>query len=199
MFTPWKGHEFHGTRLLILGESAYSWEDDSGILREPGPDHSILLVEDAKKDIDRSRFMKMVSQGLANDENPSIERLAEVWNKVAFTNYVPELVGKFIVPKDRPRPSSRHWERAKAEFRDILELIEPLRLIVLGRTMWEEMPAADYGDGKGAQAYELSTGELCWCQPLPHPARGLDWRRLAATIYFAVGDSLSNSASCLTS
>jgi hypothetical protein len=190
MFTPWLGPYFYQTRLLILGESAYSWNDDAGKLCVPKQDHPSLLVEHIKRNFDGSRFMRVVSQGLANDERPTVEMLSFVWDRVAFTNYVPETVGKYLDPQDRPRPTPSQWERAKTEFRDLLKLIQPLRLIVLGRTMWDAMPRTDYGDGKGAQAYRLSTHELCWCHPLPHPSRGLDWRRLAATIYFSVGDTL---------
>ena len=77
MFKPWIGTEFSTSRLLILGESAYSWIEN-GSWREPSQNHPTDLVDGIKGNLERSQFMKMVSQGLANDEKPTSERLAFV-------------------------------------------------------------------------------------------------------------------------
>jgi hypothetical protein len=195
MFEPWRGANYESTRLLLLGESAYSWEEDAHII-DPSPHHPVEIVRHIVDDFDYGGlgFMRTLTRGLANEEWPSKERCELVWNKVAFTNYVPGTVGH----KARVRPSPDKWKQAKLEFPDLLEQLKPLRLIVLGLEMWDDdhMPPASVGGGSGAQAYRLSSGELCWCLPLAHPSahgsKRTSWRQLAAAVYFHYADQFKH-------
>jgi hypothetical protein len=187
MFEPWIGKHYRDTGLLLLGESSYSWEVD-GRKVSPSPQHPQDLVHDIVANFKHQGlgFMRTLTRGLTNDESPSAERSCCVWEMVSFTNYVSVVVGD----GPRQRPTAGQWETAKTEFPRLLDLLNPSRIVVLGGDLWDHMPPATYGDGRGAQAYRLQSGELCWCLPLPHPSRGLSWKLLAATIYFVYAGQL---------
>jgi hypothetical protein len=180
MFKPyWKGKEYPKTRLLILGESAYSWWENDR-LNHPTPDHICESVQYAITNLaDSSRFFVMVSRALANHETPSEARLRAVWERVAFTNYVAATVGEGA----RTRPADAMWAVAKAEFRADLEELAPDRMIILGRTLWAKMPETDIYITDDVQGYRLGD-RVVMCQALDHPAGGLSWRKLASIIHF---------------
>jgi hypothetical protein len=77
MFEPWIGPHYDATRLLLLGESAYSWTDCDSTLQHPTPDHCRKLVEwvvggfeECRSGPEKLPFMVKVSRALANDECP---------------------------------------------------------------------------------------------------------------------------------
>lgn len=180
MFQPWIGREYDSTRLLILGESAYSWwEADE--LRHPSPQHSKITVGWA---IDKfpncGRFFAMVSRALADEENPTRDRLQFVWDRAAFTNYVSGTVGD----GSRTRPTPTMWADAKRDFLPEVSKLAPKRVIVLGTTMWGEMPETDIYITDDVQGYRLGGGEIMMCCAVNHPAGGLSWRKLASVIHF---------------
>jgi hypothetical protein len=182
MFKPWIGSEYAATRLLILGESAYSWwEDDQ--LRHPSLSHSVECVRWAIHDFPNcGRFFGMVSRALAATENPDGNRLEAVWGRVAFTNYVSVTVGD----GSRIPPASEMWKTAKREFLPgISNLFNPTprRVVILGKTMWSKMPETDVFITDDVQGYTLADGVMmCWATC--HPAGGLSWRELANIIHF---------------
>jgi hypothetical protein len=179
MFKPWKGSEFDKTGLLILGESAYSWwEGDE--LHHPTTEHVTESVCWAISNFkESSRFFRMVSRALANEQDPTESRLNSVWNRVAFTNYVTTSVGEGA----RTRPSPIMWAEAKNNFLGDISKISPKRIIVLGRTLWTKMPDTDVFVTDDVQGYSLS-GDIVMCQAVDHPAGGLSWQKLASVIYF---------------
>jgi hypothetical protein len=183
MFQPWIGREYDGTRLLILGESAYSWwEADE--LQHPSPQYSIESVKWAIVNFPNcGRFFSMVSRALANEENPTKDSLQFVWDRAAFTNYVSVTVGD----GSRTRPTPAMWADAKRDFLpQISKLLSPRprRMIVLGTTMWAMMPDADIYITDEVQGYRLDDGEMMMCCAVNHPAGGLSWRKLASVIHF---------------
>jgi hypothetical protein len=184
---PYKGSHFALTRLLLLGESAYSWTE-KGETVHPSAHHPRDSVDWITSDFYGKglRFLRTLSRGITNEEHPKPDQLKAAWDRVAFANYVPGTIGEF-----GSRPRKEHWDRARSEFPALLECVKPLRMIVLGRTMWRKLsPCADVGEGLDAYAgksfatyaFKLSSGELCWCQPVSHPRAGLSWRTLAALI-----------------
>jgi hypothetical protein len=119
MFEPGKKPEYKKTRLLILGESAYSWwEDDE--LQHPSLQHSSETVQWAINAFPScGRFFAMISRALANDETPTKARLQAVWNCVAFTNYVSTTVGE-----GPPRPPTREmWAAAHDTLRTYRDIV----------------------------------------------------------------------------
>lgn len=192
-FRPWVGEHYDETRLLLLGESAYSWRDGNNQLRDPTPDLPTEMVKEVLDDFrsaDDMRFMKMLSRGLAGEEEPSKEQLYYVWNRVALTNYIGGTVGE----GPRKRPTSGMWKAAKRAFHpDILNELRPRRIIVLGKDMWSQMPETNVYMTDDVQGYFLDDGSVAVCFALHHPARGLSWARLADTIHFALGRELPRS------
>ena len=193
-FQPWKGDHYDETRLLLLGESAYSWgkrKDQRPTLNLP-----TIMVKEVLDDFgnaDDMRFMKMLSRGLAGEKEPSKERLCHVWNRVALTNYVGGTVGE----APRERPTSAMWKVAKDAFRpDILNKLRPRGIIVIGKTMWDQMPHTDVYMTEDVQGYLLEDGSVVVCWALPHTAAGLSWTRLADTIHFALGRELPRGDRC---
>ena len=109
-FLPWVGEHYRcdETKLLLLGESAYSWgkrKDQRPTLNLP-----TILVKEVLGDFARaSDFMKKLSRGLAGEKEPTKERLHHVWHRVAFTNYVGGTVGE----GPRIPPTHDMWKAAK--------------------------------------------------------------------------------------
>lgn len=195
-FRPWKGKHYDETGLLLLGESAYSWEDENGQWQHPTLDHPTEMVKEVLADFtnaDDMRFMKTLSRGLAGEEEPSKERLHYVWNRVAFTNYVGGTVGE----GPRERPTSAMWKAAEAAFLpNILNNLRPRRIIVLGKTMWSKMPDTDVYMTDDVQGYSLEDDSVVVCWALHHPSARLSWSRLADTIHFALGRELPRNGRC---
>jgi hypothetical protein len=189
MFAPWLGSNYSATRLLLLGESCYSW-DENGVRRSPSPRHSIEIVERAIEDFEHSSgFMKTLSRAITNKEKPSRERLDHCWNQLAFTNFVPR-----SLDGPRERPSVELWKQAREEFPQILDRLKPTRVIVLGKQMWANMPETSVTFNDDVQGYSLPMGETCYCWAVYHPARGLSWQTLAGFVYFVCGQALSEVA-----
>lgn len=182
MYQPWIGQRYEVTRLMILGESAYSWwEADEQ--RHPSAQHSSEMVQWTIDNFPNcGQFLALVSRALANEERPTKDRLQSVWDRVAFTNYVSTTVGDG--PRTRPTPEM--WALAKAEFlSDLAMKLKPIpkRLVVLGKTMWSQMPDAPIFMSDDVQGYSLVDGVvMCWA--VDHPAHSLSWQKLASLIHF---------------
>ena len=188
-FKPWIGEHYDETGLLMLGESAYSWLDENNKLRDPGDDLPTEMVNEVLDDFRSTndmRFMKTLSRGLAGEEEPSKERLYHSWHRVAFTNYVGGTVGE----GPRERPTSAMWKAAECAFTNILNRLQPRRIIVLGKTMWSKMPDTDVYITDDVQGYHLEDGSVAVCWALHHPSARLSWTRLADTIHFVLGCEL---------
>ena len=192
-FRPWVGNHYDETRLLLLGESAYSWRDENNELQHPTLDHPTIMVNEVLNDFRNAadmRFIRMLSQGLAGDREPSRERLHHVWHRVAFTDYVGGTVGEG--PGEHPTPDM--WEAAGHAFRpDILNSLRPRRIIVIGKTMWSQMPKGDVHLTDDMQGYFLDDHSVAMCWALHHTSAGVGWTRLADTIHFALGRELPRS------
>jgi hypothetical protein len=188
MGEPWKGKHYDITRLLILGESAYSWEED-GVVQHPDENHAIGSVEWTIEHFDQAaRTMKMISRGLAGEEYPSQERLSFVWNRISFMNYIDGAVGEGA----RIRPTDSMWADAKVKFFPMLERLRPKRIIILGADLWRNMPETDFHLTDSVQAYRLTDGTFAMCQQVLHPAGGLSWGQLAAVVHFTYQREMMN-------
>jgi hypothetical protein len=179
---PWIGEAYSLSRLLILGESAYSWIED-GELRHPSKNHPTEIVRWAIEDFEnmgRAAFLKSVTRALANRDGPIRAERKKAWNSCAFTNYVAGTVGKGA----RKRPSKKALTGARKPFLNLIETIKPQRIIVLGKDMWRSMPACAIYVTDDLQAYKLRNGALAWSLCVSHPAgRGsLDWASLSKVI-----------------
>jgi hypothetical protein len=177
----WRGKNYDKRRLLLLGESTYSWKEDGKIVH-PSSRHAIELVEGQCDGSWPNRFMNKLSRGLTRSENPTLDDIAAAWDGVAFTNYVDETVGL----DRKKRPTAEMWQRARERFPSILAELRPRAIIVLGKVMWSQMPDTQLEVLGDLQAYRHSArGGLAWCWTVDHPAsryHPLSWRRLARVI-----------------
>lgn len=180
MFTPWKGNLYDRTRLLLLGESAYAWEEE-GKRVDPSPAHSVECVEYAISDFGGS-FFRILTRALANEEYPTKDRRAQCWSLAAFNNFVPVSVGLGA----GVRPTAEMWVQGHDEFRQMLDELMPLRIVVLGKETWDNMPEdTEPFITDNVQGYKLRSGETCLCWAVRHPSRfGAGWKDLAAIIHF---------------
>jgi hypothetical protein len=122
----------------------------------------------------------MVSRGLANEQNPTRDRLKFVWDRAAFTNYVSLTVGDG--PRTRPKPAM--WADAKRDFLPAVSKLAPKGVFALGTKMWGMMPDADIYITDDVQGYRLGGGEIMMCCAMSHPAGGSSWRKLASATHF---------------
>jgi hypothetical protein len=176
----WKGARYDERRLLLLGESAYSWMDEEGIETDPSPRHAKELVERAIRG-DRARFMNLLTRGLVGvRDHLSPSEVNAAWSGVAFFNYIIGTVG--LGP--HVRPSQEQWNSAALAFPSRLAQLAPRNVVVLGRTMWGRMPEAEHWLTDDVQGYRFPCGE-CVCWAVQHPSRGLSWQRLAQLLAFA--------------
>jgi hypothetical protein len=127
MFHPWIGPKYDVTRLLLLGESAYSWwEDDEE--RHPSTEHSKESVQSSIEKFPQcGRFFAMLSRALANEQNPDSDRLRYVWNHVAFTNYVSTTVGN----GSRVRPTAKMWDDSSIPSFFVIQIWHMMSNIIL--------------------------------------------------------------------
>ena len=183
----WIGPHYARTKLLLLGESQYSWLEN-GETRHPSERHACDLVEWTTADFpSANRFMKMLSRALTMRSVPTQDELQNAWSRVAFTNYVGNSVGH----GPRVRPAPQMWQGAKLTFRaEVLERLQPSRIIVLGKELFKKMPEAQIHISKDVQGYRKADGGVAMCWVLNHPSRGLSWQRLAAVTHFACADAL---------
>lgn len=181
MFEPWIGEDYESSRLLLLGESVYRWRENEG-WHEPDSKHSISSVRDTINDFKgASKFFKLISRALAGSHEPSSDQVRAGWSRVAFTNFVGDLVGD----GPRTRPTKDMWERTRSGFPDLIASlpISPKYIVVLGVELWSEMPPTVLEATEALQAYRFDD-ELCWCLAVRHPSRGLGWEHLNAVLRF---------------
>ena len=189
LWHPWVGKDYARARVLLLGESAYSWEDneeEDGV-GHPGPDHCTTMVNCIVDRFDeawgrKARFLKKVSQALCAEEFPDREARALAWNKVAYTNYILSSVG---LGTESMRPSSAQWREAKERFRDMLNSLspKPLHVVVLGHLVWRRTPQTDWNEELGA--YEFPDGYSVALHRCPHPTSrtpGASWKALCEMV-----------------
>jgi len=177
---PWQGEDYRDNRLLLLGESAYSWDDPVRGRVDPSPTHSVEMIEEAVGG-KLHRFTGMLTRALAGCCEPTGEQITAAWAKAAFTNYVPGTVGL----GREARPKKEHWNKAREAFPQLLAELAPQTIIVLGKTMWSMMPDTQFYVTDLVQAYKLPDGGRAMCWAVDHPARGLSWEKLARVIAFA--------------
>jgi hypothetical protein len=175
----WRRESYDRRRLLLLGESPYSWEEDGKVV-PPSSTHSIQLVEGQIDGSWPNKFMNLLSRGLTRSENPTLPEVAAAWASVAFTNYIDETVG---YGPDAPK-TAKMWRRAEERFSALLADLKPRNIIVLGKLMWSKMPGCDVHLLDDLQAYRIpGSRNFAWCWAVHHPSRGgLSWQRLAKVI-----------------
>jgi hypothetical protein len=155
-------------RLLVVSESGYSWYNEpSGHLTHPGEDHPAKIVEYAINEFDalRDGFLRRMTMALAGKSNPDASE-----RQAAYTIYIQGTVGD----APRIRPIKEMYDKAKEPFLDVLNNLQPRRIVIVGLDAWAGMPDARVFITRDFQAYRLNSGKLAWCIALGHTA-GSQW------------------------
>lgn len=136
-FQPWIGERYHeadlyGLRILLLGESHYGKGDEDSSFTE-------RVVKKWGQD-NRHGFFTTIAKFILNQGkggNLSAAKRRAFWEKVAFYNYVQEIVGK----KARQRPTLDMWKRSENAYYQVLQQLKPDLVVVLGKQLARNLPA----------------------------------------------------------
>lgn len=137
-FRPFVGDAYGGRwwrlPLLVLGESHYASDGK--------PKGTGVTQEVVARFLEGERFpffsrVTGLLDGPGSARNP--KRRRDVWASIAFANYVQEIVG--TKPRDRPTPTM--WADARGPFLEVLHVLRPRAVLVLGKDLWNHLPPAD--------------------------------------------------------
>lgn len=183
---PWKGASYargfrNGLKLLVLGESQYVPN------KKPWPDDPESYTRDVVKD-----FIKLGERGsytwdfagklhriLTGDDDPTEGQVKDAWNRVAYVNYIPEIVGSGASASK----NVEHWEHGHQRLPYLLEDLKPDRVLILGRTTWLRIRYGRWStgcenwfvDGKQRGLWEFDIdGKQALSSWIYHPSRNLD-------------------------
>lgn len=137
-FERWRGPQFGegvlgSKRLLVLGESHYSEhpeEDARGSLTQE-------IIKDFRDDKRSDAYFRRV-QALVAGAGGSDSEDRQLWNQIAFCNYIREFAGTHH--DDRPKPEL--WEEARKPFLRLLDELKPDRVLVTGVEVWNDLDKA---------------------------------------------------------
>ncbi|HEY2397043.1 MAG TPA: hypothetical protein VGH81_13855 [Rudaea sp.] len=143
-FWPWVGDYYadgwiNRRRLLILGESHYDarkeWIDKSV------EDQRNITIETVKEwlnpaeDFFPNDFYGKLHRALTDRKNPSERAVRGQWHRIAYANYVQEIVGL----EGRARKTKRHWVSGIGAFVEVLRSLRPNLVLVLGKANWDNI------------------------------------------------------------
>lgn len=174
-FKPWVGKHYEGCadhRLLILGESHYSTEPQ-------GPIFTIDLTRAYSEGRWIHRYWTNVMQAVDGRRHWEIDK-NEFWSRVAFYNYIQELVGE----GPGIAPSQEMWEKAKGPFFDVMRELKPSHILVVSKRLWVNLPRNGYqgtsieyaGGVRESWVFQYEDGQSIstW---IPHPSYGFSARK----------------------
>ena len=138
-FIPYWGdlywHGIEGERVLLLGESHYRKEGVSDSLEVTRPftqDHFYEMALPVRKD-GEGPFFKALDLVLVGQRDFDLEEAAYAWKRVAFMNLSQSFAG--CQANHRPRNQALR-DGGDIFVRDILPVLRPDVVLVLGRTAW---------------------------------------------------------------
>jgi hypothetical protein len=88
----------------------------------------------------------------------------------------------------RKRPTNKDFQDAGEPFLNLIERLQPGRVVITSLTTWKKMPPTQIQtNDEYKQAYQLKDGSLTWCLAVPHPAsrkkgQGFKWNHIGAQI-----------------
>lgn len=141
-FHPWVGNLYSArnrfnARVLILGEFHH------GARQEMHVGTTVQAVEVLAKERRHPYFTTLAKflLGMERESWISDSDRAEIWDHVAFYNYVQETVGDY---RDR-RPTPAMWGAAAAPLLELLAQLKPQLLVVVGRELHNHLPPLPRG------------------------------------------------------
>jgi hypothetical protein len=143
-FVPLIGPDYErglrdGVRVLLLGDSHYRNEGDTGI----GWERDCTVVNfqeylDEKYDGWRTEraFFKKLPAIVALKADPTPAESASAWRSVAFANAV-----QSFMDGARRSPTKAQYAQAGIAVREMVDLLQPDVVLVLGSRLWKNLPA----------------------------------------------------------
>lgn len=150
-FTPWTGNNYEspinklsGIRLLVLGESHYRDDPSSEAfsqdpcwepyMNEHGEENlTSFVVKRWGQDLPFATYTKVANVLLNLYGGPRNAQNREIWDHVAFYNYVSTLVPK------GDRPTDEQWQNSILPFDEVLNDKEPNAVLMLGKELTERV------------------------------------------------------------
>jgi uracil-DNA glycosylase len=152
--------------MLVLGESHYGLPD------EATPDLTKNVVLGHVGDGVQLPFFDRVGELLAYKPPFQAFDRREIWNAVAFYNFVQRFPGL----KPGCRPSKQDWNAAMLPFLAVVDELRPHAVLVLGRGIWNHI---SFQDGT-ASTVAVSDYQRLWTRPN-------GWKIAAGSIYHPTG------------
>jgi len=140
----WEGID--GQRVLLLGESHYRREgvsDALGVTRPFTQDHFREMALPVRNGRD-GPFFKALDLILTGRQDFKLQDAAEAWRRVAFLNISQAFAGSQA--NHRPRNQALR-DGGDVLVRDILPLLRPDVVLVLGRTAWRLFRHGEVAEG----------------------------------------------------
>jgi hypothetical protein len=195
-FEPYVGPNYPAVgdaerRLWVLGESHYGKPEyqTTGFTQDVVRSHVFWQPWQRKAEkFRRSPFFGRMSALALDRASASQVSEAEshaLWSRIAFSNFVPMLVGL-----DRThRPTDEMWAAGRRRFLELIEVLKPHAIVACGFGVWNQLPkpfeqrtirSPDNGTSWDERRYVLSSGQLARVVAVAHPAargwRYSDWR-----------------------
>ena len=181
-FQPYIGKSYKTTRLLLISESVYSWlENDQE--QTPTRSHPEKSVNHWIDNFPKGKYFAAITRALCGTERPTLPERKQAWNQCAYSIYVQDPLGLGA----HQRPTLKQFKNSGPAFLKLIEKLQPAKVIITGKQMWNLMPECHVELTPDLQAYELKNGSLVWCLALPHPSsrtkeRGFDWKKAGKSI-----------------
>jgi hypothetical protein len=164
-----------GKKILVLGESHYQRDDNKPLY----PEFTRDCIEEQLEGDWTYQFWTNIVVAFLN-RRPTLEEKRDFWHSVAFYNYIQQSVG----PRPRVHPSTNMWQKSEQGFIDVLNLLTPNVLLVLGKRLWNNLPSLHGKPGPailGAEQsetwyYRLTGDDSCLAYGIRHPSAGFSGR-----------------------
>lgn len=128
---PWRGPAYGSEpkRILLLGDSHYVTDS-----RDDSPDLTQAIVRSVR---DGRRSLPFFSKVVSLFEESAYEADSRqaFWDRVAFLNYVPVVVGQ----NHDAKPTRAMWQSGAPRFFRVLDELRPTHVLSLGRRQWNEI------------------------------------------------------------
>ncbi len=180
--TPWVGHHYCRSRLLVLGQSHY--RDTERPLGEKADRNFTVRVVRRFTQKQRHRFYTAIAVAISGQSAHSVEPYA-AWQEVAFANYCPGFV---CSPSEIP--SRRQIEQGQQLLPILLNALAPTHILALGARLRGWLPSDPIwlkpcepieicGDAVDTVAWPIRNAGIAHVLLMDHPSyrgfSGLGW------------------------
>lgn len=170
-FRPWRGSRYESAdwpvphcRVLVLGESHYNLNAEPA-----GPEFTQRCIEEQTRGEWKKAYWTKLMRVLGGEQ-----ATPEVWQCVAFYNYVQHWVGT----GPRQAPTAESWAAAQSLFRKALTELQPTHILAVSYRLWNHMDPGDGGPAVqkvlGGVERSIRQYEVAGCTAsliaIPHPS-----------------------------